>query len=281
MMTQAQTIDPATTGGFGATERRDTWWVGPLATALGLGGFVIYATFRAIYNAGYQFGMGTPVLPDHAYVLSPFFSPLIVLPWLPAWISPAFLILWVPGGFRVTCYYYRKAYYRAFFLDPVGCAVGEPGRFCGIPRGHHYKGETGLLLFQNLHRYFFYLVLIFPVILSMDVVHTCLWPTPDGNGYRFNLSVATLVLATQTTLLTLYTASCHSFRHLIGGRLDSFSRAPLGKVRYRLWAGVSALNAHHMFWAWTSLFAVAFANFYVWMVASEWIKDKPLIPWGG
>jgi hypothetical protein len=276
MMEQAQTIDPATAGGLGATERRDAWWVGPLATGLGLGAFVIYATFRAIDNADYRFGEGTGVLPDHAYVLSPFFSPLLVFPWLPAWISPAFLILWAPGGFRVTCYYYRKAYYRAFFLDPVGCAVGEPGQFCGVPRGHQYKGETRLLIFQNLHRYFLYLALVFLVILTIDVIDTCRWPTDNG-GHKFGLSIATLVLATQTTLLTLYTLSCHSFRHLIGGRLDGFSHAPLGELRYRLWSWVSALNAHHMFWAWTSLFAVGFADFYVWMVASGAITDIQLI----
>jgi hypothetical protein len=145
--------------------------------------------------------------------------------------------------------------------------VGEPGQFCGIPRGHQYKGETRLLSFQNLHRYFLYVALIILVILTIDVIHTCRWP--DG----FGLSVATLVLATQTTLLTIYTVSCHSFRHLIGGRLDGFSRAPLGNLRYRLWSGVSALNAHHMFWAWVSLFGVGFADFYVWMVAAGHITD--------
>src|SRR5947209_1060583 len=165
-MARAQTIDPATAGGFGATERRDPWWIGPLATGLGLGAFLIYATFRAFYNADFRLGMGTGVLEGHAYLLSPFYSPLIVLPAALAWISPALLILWAPGGFRVTCYYYRKAYYRAFFLDPVGCAVGEPSGYCGVPRGPAYKGETKLLLFQNLHRYFLYFALIFLVILS-------------------------------------------------------------------------------------------------------------------
>src|SRR5262245_19653096 len=208
-MAQAQTIDPATTGGFGATERRDGWWVGPLATGLGLAGFVTYATFRAFYNADYRLGMGTGVLQNHAYLLSPFYSPLIVLPASLAWISPAFLILWAPGGYRVTCYYYREAYYRAFFLDPGRCAVAEPSRFCGFRRGREYKGETKLLLFQNLHRYFLYLALVFLIILTIDVIHSCRWP--DG----FGVSVGTLVLAVNATLLTLYTASCHSFRHLI------------------------------------------------------------------
>jgi hypothetical protein len=270
-MALAPTIGPAAAGGFGATERRDGWWVGPLATGLGLGGFVIYATFRACYNADFRLGAGTGVLEDHAYLLSPFYSPLIVLPAALAWISPAFLILWAPGGFRVTCYYYRKAYYRAFFLDPVGCAVGEPSRFCGLRRGREYRGESGLLLFQNLHRYFLYLALVFLVILGLDVVHSCRWP--DG----FGMSVGTLVLAVNTALLAVYTASCHSFRHLIGGRLDRFSGAPLGKVRYRGWSWASALNKDHMLWAWVSLFSVAFADFYVWMVASGRITDIRLI----
>src|SRR5262249_8433333 len=142
-MAQARAIDPAAPGGFGATERRDRWWTGPLATGLGLGIFIIYATFRAFFNADYRLGTGTRGLPGHAYLISPFYSPLIVLPESLAWVSPAFLILWAPGGFRVTCYYYRKAYYRAFFLDPVGFAVGEPSRFCGFPRGREYVGETG------------------------------------------------------------------------------------------------------------------------------------------
>ena len=44
---------------LGATQRVDAWWAGPVATALGLGAFVVYATFRAFYNADYQLGIGT------------------------------------------------------------------------------------------------------------------------------------------------------------------------------------------------------------------------------
>src|SRR5688500_1765603 len=182
-------------GGLGVTERRDAWWLGPLATAVCLGLFVVYATFRAVYNADYLVDR-----PDSAYILSPFYSPLIVIPWLPAWISPAFLILWAPGGFRVTCYYYRKAYYRAFFLDPPACAVGEH-------RGHHYRGETRLFLFQNLHRYFLYFALIFLALLAIDVVHASIWPAftaADASAMRFGISVGTLVLAANVILLTLY-----------------------------------------------------------------------------
>jgi hypothetical protein len=255
--------------GLGVTQRRDTWWLGPLATAIALGGFGVYATFRAIYNAEYQLGAGTSTQPEHAYLLSPFYSPLIVLPWLPAWISPAFLILWGPGGFRVTCYYYRKAYYRAFFLDPPACAVGEA-------RGHGYRGETRLFLFQNIHRYFLYLALVFLVLLATDVVHSCIWPTAGG-GHTFGMSVATFVLAVNVTLLSLYTFSCHSLRHLVGGNVDCFSCVALGQARHQAWRGASALNKHHMLFAWLSLFSVGFADFYVWMVASGRITDLRIL----
>jgi len=260
----------AGSNGLGVTQRRDAWWVGPLATALGLGGFGVYATFRAIANAHYHVGPGTDALQTtHAYLLSPFYSPLIALPKSLWWLSPAFLILWAPGGFRVTCYYYRKAYYRAFFLDPPACAVGEA-------RGHGYRGETRLFLFQNLHRYFLYLALIFLVLLAIDVVHSCIWPAAGG-GYTFGLSVATLVLAANVTLLSLYTFSCHSLRHLVGGNVDCFSCVALGGFRQQAWTWASALNKNHMLFAWLSLFSVGFADFYVWMVASQRITDLRLL----
>jgi hypothetical protein len=270
MAAVAKTADA---GGLGVTQRRDAWWVGPLATAVALGSFGVYATFRAIYNADYQLGLGTSRAPEHAYLLSPFFSPLIIIPALPAWLSPAFLILWAPGGFRVTCYYYRKAYYRSFFLDPPACAVGEA-------RGHNYFGETRLFLFQNLHRYFLYFALVFLVILAIDVVHSCIWPrftAENASGLTFGVSVATLVLAANVTLLSLYTFSCHSLRHLVGGNVDCFSCVALGNVRYRAWTWASALNKHHMLFAWLSLFSVGFADFYVWMVASGRIADLRLL----
>lgn len=269
----ASTVSEPRPAPLGHTHRKDAWWIGPVLTALGLGAFGIYATFRAFYpmlvdEVGYfQYGhgleVGQPYVPPnndshHAYLLSPFFSPLIVLPWLPAWITPAIFILWAPGGFRLTCYYYRKAYYRAFFADPPGCAVGE-GR-------KKYSGETRLFLFQNLHRYFLYVALIFLIILFIDFVHAVVWPT-DAGGLTFGISVGSIVILLNVVFLGLYTFSCHSFRHLVGGNVDCYSCVKFGQQRYKAWKGVSFLNKRHMLFAWVSLFWVGFTDFYVWMVS--------------
>ncbi len=113
--------------GFGVTMRRDAWWVELIPVVLVLGAFSVYATWRTFENNFYEFGP----------YLSPFYSPLIKPKWWP--LSPAILILWAPPGFRATCYYYRKAYYRAFFLDPPACAVSES-------HAHRYSGETAFPL---------------------------------------------------------------------------------------------------------------------------------------
>lgn len=247
--------------GFGATLRRDAWWVAPALTALVLGGFGVYATWAAAANANYEWGP----------YLSPFYSPLFEPSWWP--LSPAFLILGAPLGFRLTCYYYRKAYYRAFFLDPVGCAVGEPR--------HDYRGETRLFLFQNLHRFFMYLAVALIFILSYDVVLATRWPVAGvlpsgalGPGPReFGIGLGTLVLALNVVLLAGYTFGCHSLRHLIGGSVDCFSCAAAGRARYRLWRWASVLNRNHMVWAWCSLFSVALTDLYIRLCAAGVIGD--------
>ena len=107
--------------GFGTTLRVDRWIIGPAAIGIGFTAFIVYSIVSSVFLLPV---FGFPYEADG--YLSPFFSPLIVLPFLPDWFSPAFLILWIPLGFRATCYYYRKAYYRAYFFDPPACAVGEP-----------------------------------------------------------------------------------------------------------------------------------------------------------
>ena len=105
--------------GLGATNRLDRWWVAP-----GVQGvvFTICATYLGISGILLTPLFGTPYEVDG--LLSPLFSPLFRPDWLPTWISPGLFILWIPLGFRATCYYYRKAYYRFYFADPPGCAVG-------------------------------------------------------------------------------------------------------------------------------------------------------------
>ncbi len=239
--------------GFGATMRRDAWWLEIIPVIVVLGGFGIYATLRAFENAYYEWGP----------YLSPFYSPLIKTSWWP--LSPALLILWAPLGFRATCYYYRKAYYRAFFLDPPACSVGES-------RSHKYRGESGFpLILQNVHRYFLYVALIFLVILWYDAIHAFWF---DG---RFGIGVGSLVLLGNIVLLSLYTFSCHSLRHIVGGNLDCFSCAVAGGPRHAAWRGASFLNEHHMLFAWMSLVSVGLADLYIRLVATGSITDLRLL----
>lgn len=230
--------------GLGATSRADAWWLGPLLTVLGLGGFGVYSTWAAWTGAHYQFGP----------YLSPFYSPnlkaMLGLENLP--FSPAFLILWAPLGFRATCYYYRKAYYRSFFADPPACAVGEPSA------RRRYKGETAFpFLLQNLHRYFLYLAIVVLAFLWYDAAIAFFFE--DG----FHIHVGSLVLLINVICLSGFTFGCNSLRHLAGGRLDCFSSCASARACYRLWRGVTAFNFRHREWAWISLFSVGFADLYV------------------
>jgi hypothetical protein len=246
---------------FGETERTDNWWAMPLSQAIGLSVLGAYATWAAFQGSHFESGN----------YLSPFYSPLFRPSWLPRWVSPALLILWAPLGFRATCYYYRKAYYRAFFADPAGCAVGEL-------KSKGYCGELKFpFILQNLHRYFLYLALVILVILWYDVVRAFVFAQPAG-GARFGIGIGTLALLFNTSLLSLYTFSCHSLRHLVGGKLDCFSCVAGGPQRLKAWSLVSVLNEHHMAWAWWSLFAVCFADFYVRMCSMGVFHDPVFYP---
>jgi hypothetical protein len=245
--------------GFGSTQRRDAWWFENLPFAVVMGAFVVYTTWRAFEGKFYEcYELGLPYL-------SPFYSPLID-PQHHWWrFSPALLILGGPLSFRTTCYYYRKAYYRAFLLDPPGCAIGEGS-------GSKYKGETKFpFILQNLHRYFFYIAVIFIIFLWYDAVAAFFFPQGFGIG------VGSLIMLANIILLTAYTFSCHSFRHLIGGKLDCFSCVNFGKPRHSAWRGVSFLNEHHMFWAWVSMFSVGLTDLYIRLVSSGLIRDIRLL----
>ena len=243
--------------GFGTTLRLDRWSLQPMLVGVVFTGFIIWSLVSALLLTPY-FGVEYEV---DGY-LSPFFSPLIVLPALPAWFSPAILILWIPLGFRTTCYYYRKAYYRAFFFDPPACAVGEPS----IHR--RFSMETAFpFILQNLHRYFLYLAFIPLFFLWLDAIISL----RHGDEWRIGLGVVLLTL--NAAFLTGYSLSCHSLRHLVGGKLDCFSCTRDRQVRHGLWQRVTSLNRNHAAWAWASLLSVVFADIYIRLLALDVITD--------
>jgi len=251
------------------TLRTDKWWLQPAFTFGVLFTFVIYSTFRAFENKYYW---AEPLI-------SPFYSPCLSTacgdtgashfgqPIGEIFIggmllSPAFFILVIPLGFRLTCYYYRKAYYRSFWMSPPACAVAEPHK--------KYTGETRApLILQNGHRWFFYLGLILNVILTYDAVIA--FKSPEGEWGH--VTVGSLVLTANATLLWLYSLSCHTCRHTIGGRLKNFSEHP---ARYKAWTIVSKLNSRHPLFAWISLFGVALTDFYVRQVAAGKLENLPI-----
>lgn len=245
-----------------ATLRRDRWWLPPAATAAGLTAFVVYATVRAASQRAYW-------VEDYHY-LTPFASPCLSascipgashfgqpLPEFPPLVPLAILSLPFLLLFRVTCYYYRKAYYRSFWLSPPACAVPEPRA--------RYTGETRFpLVLQNSHRYFFYAAVVISAINTYDALLAFRSPT----GFGFGLG--NVVLVVNVVLLWAYTLSCHSCRHIVAGRINHFSRHPL---RYRAWMGVSRLNRHHMGLAWVTLGTLVLTDAYVAAVASGVIDD--------
>jgi hypothetical protein len=258
---------------FGKTSRRDAWWIQPLLVFLGLSAFIVYATWAAFQGNHYYLSQGG------ANYLSPLYSPELwgdsphhwfgVRPsWWPFFVTPALLILWMPGGFRLTCYYYRGAYYKAFWADPPNCTVGEP-------RKSYWGERKGPLLIQNIHRYFLYIAIIFIGLLAWDAIQATKFYDLDAAGNRketwhFGVGVGTLVLTLNVILLGGYTFGCHSLRHLVTAGIRQLSRHP---VRQKAYQCVSCLNARHMLWAWTSLFWVGFTDLYVRLCSMGVWKD--------
>jgi hypothetical protein len=241
---------------FGETTRPDAWWIQPVVVVLGLSTFLVYSTWAAFQGDHYTYGP----------YLSPFYSPELFgsspHSWFgpqpagwPAWLpfSPALLILPIPGLFRLTCYYYRGAYYKAFWADPPSCTVGEPRST--------YLGENSFpLVLQNFHRYMLFLSLGVLFLLYTDAFQALRFTDPVSGATSFGVGVGTLVLVGNCVFLSLYLFGCHSLRHVVGGCVDEVSRSRLGPGAYSC---VSCLNRRHMLWAWCSLFTVGFADLYV------------------
>ncbi len=242
--------------------RPDSWWLYPANVVAWLGFFGIYSLWTIVFFHSDGF---------HQY-LSPFYSPQVAIGRTP--VSPALFIFYIPLGFRATCYYYRKAYYRSFFADPPACAKGEPPQLAALAptgRGRAYRGEARLpFVLNNLHRFFMYLAVGFVVVLWIDALRAFSYHGHPGLGVGTGLMLANILL------LSAYTFGCHSLRHLVGGSVDCFSCALGGASRYRAWSGVSWLNARHSTFAWLSLFSLIFTDAYIRLLQYGVIHDPHL-----
>jgi hypothetical protein len=260
--TQAAPPAPRPRAGIAArTLRKDRWWRAPLITVALLTAWVTYAVVRAFMQKWYW-------VADYHY-LTPFYSPCVSTECapeaahfgriLPGWPILPYATFSLPflGLFRLTCYYYRRAYYRSFWGSPPACAVPDLHK--------RYQGESrfpGIL--QNSHRYFFYAAILLSAINTWDAIEA--FHSPGG----FGLGLGNVILVGNVALLWAYTVSCHSCRHIVGGRLRNFSRHPL---RYRAWGLVSRLNARHMQLAWITLGTLVVTDAYIMAVSAGWISD--------
>ena len=238
---------------YGKTHRKDNWWFEPLISGLGLGAFVVYSTVSVLIGPNWAFEGGP--------YLSPFFEPLIHPDWLPRWVSPGILVLWGPIGFRTTCYYYRRTYYRSFFLSPPGCAVKEPAG--------SYSGESKFpFILQNVHRYFMYVALVFNAMLWVGAAKSFYMP-----GEGFGIGLGSIIMTLNAFFLMMYSLGCHSLRHWVAGGLNSFSRTPIRRLRRKAWEIFTIANEKHRFWAWTSMIFVGVTDLYIRLVVNGTIPD--------
>ncbi|MCU1657390.1 MAG: rane protein [Pseudonocardiales bacterium] len=249
------------------TLRTDRWWQTPLTTVVLLSSWVIYAVVRTASQRAF--------FVERYHYLSPFSSPCVTTScpqpardlgtWFghfPPFVPLAVLVLPFLLGFRLTCYYYRKAYYRSFWQSPPACAVAEPHA--------KYTGETRFpLIIQNVHRYFFLAAVLISVLNTWDLIRAF-----TGKDGGFGIGLGTLIMLVNVVMLWTYTLSCHSCRHITGGRLRNFSAHPL---RYRAWTFVSKLNTRHMELAWITLGTLMLTDGYIALVASGTFGDPRLV----
>lgn len=233
------------------------WWLVPALTVVSYTAFVIYASWSVF--------SGTVVTYD-PYV-SPFFSTwlgfgLITFPIIGILIP---ILAVIPLGLRGSCYYYRKSYFRSFFWDPPACAIQE------LKRGR-YRGETRFpWVLNNYHRYFLVLTLVVMLFLWADVVRAFIF-----HGHLL-IGLGSVVMLVNVILLTLYSLTCHSFRYLMGGWIDRFSRARGGGLWHRIVMLMSRANPQHGAWAWYSMFSVALTDVYIRLLMAGVIHEPRVI----
>ena len=208
------------------------------------------------------------------HYLTPFYSPCIskgctpeashfwpqILPdvwWLPyAALSLPFLLL-----FRLTCYYYRGAYYRSVWQSPTACAVAEPHA--------KYTGETRLpLIIQNTHRYFFYIAGIISVINTYDAIIA--FHSPSGLRIRLGQR--------DSRRQRGHAVGVHAVLPLLPARRRRPAQALLQTpCRYWMWTQVSRLTPGTSCTRGSRSGTLMLTDFYVMLVASGTISDLRFI----
>lgn len=252
------------------TLRKDRWWLSPVMMFVTITAWVAYATVRSM--------MGSSFWVEKYHYLTPFYSPCVskgcpadaatigrFLPeHLPFFFPYALISLPFLLGFRLTCYYYRKTYYRAFWLTPAACAVPDKSPARKAPGA--YSGETRIpLILQNTHRYFWVFAMILSIVNTWDAIEAF-----HGKDGGFGIGLGTIILWVNLLLLWAYTVSCHSCRHIMGGRLKTFSKAP---IRYWLWTQIGKLNNRHGQLALITLATLVVTDAYVALVAHGSFSD--------
>ncbi len=190
-----------------------------------------------------------PVSPFKGYI-DPFYSPtIIVLPFV--------------GLFRLTCYAYRKDYYRHVFDHPRSCLT--PARAESAHKG--YSGETTLFAFNNFHRYFLYVGIAIIPFFYYDFATSLL------QGGDFMLRIGSILLLLNAIFISLWTFSCHAFRHLTGGNVDCYSCTSSPGFRKGFYDGQSRLNRHHELFAFLSLAFIVGVDLYLRALSAGWPLD--------
>ena len=225
------------------TFRKDNWALKWFVFGLSFFIFALYSVlviFFDFFNGFYFSGDPTPLY------ISPFYGP----PLLPvmAVIPFAVATLWIPFGFRGTCYYMRRVYYRSFFQSPPACTV------TGISaRKGKYSGETRFPWWVNhSHRYFLYGAILLGIYHWFEAILTLM------HQDSFYFGVGCILAFLDAICLTFYIVSCHAFRNLFGGGVK---RQNL--VVNQIWGFTSKLNKHHGFWFWCSLFSIWLFDVYI------------------
>jgi len=215
--------------------RRDAWWLQVAAVVAGLSAFGLYARYGPSKARIFQWGP----------YLSPFYSPLIDVhhrywPFFPGTAHSGRSL-----SFRVTCYYYRKAYYARSFFDPPACAISER-------KGRAYGGETKFpFILQNLHRYCCTWQAIFIAFL---------WARRGQEAF-FRRRIQASAWAPWCSQSTWRCSPCICFRATRcasawrQGGSRSLLRIGSARRAIRFGGNLTSLNEHICCFAWMSLFS--------------------------